>query len=74
MKLMSNCCSYLRHAFEFHPGIKFSKLEAYANFFMYRWSHVRKAGLKEAISCMVLRVCGMPKNHTFANSFKKTLV
>ena len=22
---------------------------------------------------MVLRVCGMPKNHTFANSFKKTI-
>lgn len=74
MKLMSNCCSYLRHAFESHPGIKFSKLEAYANFFMYRWSHVRKAGLKEAISYMVLRVCGTPKSHTFANSFKKTSI
>ncbi len=37
MKLMSNCCSYLRHSFESHVGIKFSKLEAYGNFFLYRW-------------------------------------
>ena len=44
MKLMSNCCSYLRHCFESHNGIKFSKLEAYGNFFLYRWSHVRKRG------------------------------
>ena len=42
MKLMSNCCSYLRHCFESHNGIKFAKLEAYGNFFLYHWSHVRK--------------------------------
>ena len=72
MKLMSNCCSYLRHSFESHGGIKFAKLEAYANFFLYRWSHVRKYGLKDAISFMVSRVCGTPKSHTFAESFKKT--
>ena len=72
MKLMSNCCSYLRHSFESHGGIKFTKLEAYANFFLYRWSHVRKHGLKDAISFMVSRVCGTPKSHTFAESFKKT--
>lgn len=46
MKLMSNCCSCLRHSFESHCGIKFSKLEAYANFFLYRWAHIRKHGLK----------------------------
>ena len=73
MKLMSNCCSYLRHSFESHCGIKFTKLEAYANFFLYRWSHVRKHGLKDTISFMVSRVCGTPKSHTFAESFKKTL-
>lgn len=32
MKLMSNCCSYLGHAFESHAGIKFWKMEPYANF------------------------------------------
>ena len=26
MKRMSNCCSYLRHAFESHNGIKYTKL------------------------------------------------
>ena len=72
MKLMSNCCSYLRHSFESHCGIKFSKLEAYANFFLYRWSHVRKHGLKDAISFMVSRVCGTSKSHNYSNSFKKT--
>ena len=36
MKLMSNCCSYLRHAFESHAGIKFSKMEPYANFSIFR--------------------------------------
>lgn len=72
MKLMSNCCSYLRHSFESHGGIKFTKLEAYANFFLYRWSHVRKHGLKDAISFMVSRVCGTPKSHNYSNSFKKT--
>lgn len=72
MKLMSNCCSYLRHSFEAHNGIKFAKLEAYANFFMYRWSHVRKYGLKDSISYLVARVCGTPKSHTYANSFRKS--
>ncbi len=56
MKLMSNCCSYLRHSFESHGGIKFEKLEAYANFFMYRWSHVRRMGVRETISCLLNRV------------------
>ena len=62
MKLMSNCCSYLRHAFESHMGIKFSKMEAYANFFMYRWSHVRKHGLKATIEYLFARVCGTEKS------------
>lgn len=72
MKLMSNCCSYLRHSFESHCGIKFSKLEAYANFFLYRWMHVRKHGLKDAISFMVSRIFGTPKSHNYSNSFRKT--
>ena len=62
MKLMSNCCSYLRHAFESHPGIKFAKLEAYANFFMYRWTRVRKHGLKATIEYLFRRVCGAEKS------------
>lgn len=72
MKLMSNCCSYLRHGFESHNGIKFGKLEAYANFFMYRWVHVRSYGMKSAIAYMVARVAGTPKSHIFADSFKKS--
>lgn len=72
MKLMSNCCSYLRHSFESHGGIKFSKLEAYANFFLYRWAHIRKHGLKNTISFMVSRIFGTPKSHNYSNSFRKT--
>ena len=74
MKLMSNCCSYLRHSFESHGGIKFTKLEAYANFFLYRWSHVRRYGMKNAISYMVARVSGTPKSHVFADSFGKDAI
>ena len=69
MKLMSNCCSYLRHCFESHNGIKFSKLEAYGNFFLYRWSHVRKHGLKATIDFLFNRVCGTPKSDLSAKLF-----
>lgn len=69
MKLMSNCCSYLRHCFESHNGIKFSKLEAYGSFFLYRWSHVRKHGLKATIDILFNRVCGMPKSGLSPNLF-----
>ena len=62
MKLMSNCCSYLRHCFESHNGVKFSKLEAYGNFFMYRWCHIRKHGLKATVEYLFRRVCGTPKS------------
>ena len=65
MKLMNNCCSYIRHAFESHPGIKYGKLEAYANFFLYRWMHVRKHGLKLTIDYLISRVFGTPKSHLF---------
>ena len=65
MKLMSNCCSYIRHAFESHPGIKYGKLEAYANFFLYRWMHVRKHGLKLTVDYLISRVFGTPKSHLF---------
>lgn len=71
MKLMSNCCSFLRHCFEGHPGIKFAKLEAYANLFLYRWCHVRKGGLDAAIEYMFRRVCGTPKSHKSADMFGK---
>lgn len=72
MKLMSNCCSFLRHCFEGHPGIKFPKLEAYANLFLYRWCHVRRrGGLDAAIEYMFSRVCGTPKSHKYANMYRK---
>lgn len=61
MKLMSNCCSYLRHCFESNNGIKFSKLEAYGNFLMYRWCHVRKHGLRATVEFLFTRVCGTDK-------------
>ena len=62
MKLMSNCCSCLRHASEPRAGIKFSKVEPYANFFMHRWPHARKHGLKAAIEYLFARVCGTEKS------------
>ena len=49
MKLLSNCCSYLRHSFESHRGIKASKIEAYADFFMFRWSLTRKMDLRKQL-------------------------
>ena len=61
MKLMSNCCSYIRHSFESHVGIRYSKIESYANFFLYRWSHVRKHGMKTSIEYLLARVAGTEK-------------
>ena len=69
MKLMSNCCSYLRHCFESHNGIKFSKLEAYGNFFIYRWSHIRRHGLRATIEYLFNRVCGTAKSDLSAKLF-----
>ena len=71
MRPMSSRCSYLRHSLESHCGIKSPKLEAYANFFPYRWMHVRKHGLEDAISFMASRISGTPKSHNCSNSFKK---
>ena len=69
MKLMSNSCSYLRHCFESHNGIKFAKLEAYGNFFLYRWSHVRKHGLRATVDYLFNRVCGTAKSGVSSNLF-----
>ncbi len=74
MKLLSNCSSHLRHSFESHSGIKAFKLESYCNFFMHRWSHVRKAGMKNAVEYIFMRVCGTPKSHKYAESFSKTSI
>jgi transposase-like protein len=74
MLLMNSCCSYLRHEFESHMGIKYSKIEAYGNFFMYKWAHVRKYGLKASIDYMFNRVCGTSKSHRFADMFSKTAI
>lgn len=54
-----------------HDGIKFAKLEAYTDF-LCRWSHVRKGGMKDVIACVVSRVCGTPKSHVYADSFRKS--
>ena len=71
MKLMSNCCSYLRHAFESHNGIKYTKLEAYGNWFLYRWMRIRKHGLKSTVEYLVSRICGTPKSHRFEDFGEK---
>ena len=71
MKPMGNCCSYLRHCFESHQGIRFSKLAAYANLFLHRWSHVRRHGLKDAIDYLFNRVRGTKKSHFFREPFEK---
>lgn len=71
MRLMSNCCSYIRHAFESHPGIKYGKLEAYANFFLYRWMHVRKHGLATTVDYLIGRIFGTPKSHLFDDYGRK---
>jgi transposase-like protein len=71
MLIMSNCCSYLRHEFESHRGIKYAKLEAYGDFFMWKWSHVRKYGLRKSIDYLFSRVSGTPKSHRFADMFSK---
>ena len=74
MKLMSNCCPYLRHCFESHKGIKFSKLEAYGSFFLCRWCQVRKHGLKATIDILFNRVCGTPKSGLSAKLFRKASI
>lgn len=65
MKRMSNCCSYLRHAFESHNGIKHTKLEAYGSWFLYRWMHRRKYGLEASVKFLISRIFGAPKSHKF---------
>ena len=71
MALLSNLCSYIRHSFEAHRGVKRSKIAAYANSFLYRWSHIRKAGLKESIECLFNRLSRTNKSKTYRESFKK---
>ena len=46
-------------------GIKASKIEAYADFFMFRWSLTRKMGLKKTIEALFNMVCGVRKNPNF---------
>jgi len=72
MSPMNNLCSYLRFSFERHRGIKFAKLAAYGDLFMYQHSHVRKYGLEATIGCLFSRVCGTKKSHSFRDGFRKT--
>ena len=71
MALLSNPCSYIRHSFEAHRGVKKSKIEAYANFFLYRWSHIRKAGLKDSIEYLFNRLSRTNKSKAYRESFKR---
>lgn len=58
MSPMNNLCSYLRFSFERHRGIKFAKLAAYGDLFMYQHFHVRKYGLEATIGCLFSRAAG----------------
>ena len=49
--------------------IKFAKIEAYGSFFLYRWSHVRKHGLKATVDYPFNRVCGTLKSDISAKLF-----
>jgi hypothetical protein len=46
MAPMNNLCSYIRFNFEKHRGVKFAKLAAYGDLFMYQYFHVRKYGFR----------------------------
>jgi transposase-like protein len=72
MAPMNNLCSYLRFNFEKHRGIKFAKLAAYGDLFMYQYFHVRKYGFRATIDYLFSRVCGTKKSHNFRDGFRKT--
>ena len=72
MSPMNNLRSYLRFSFEKHRGIKFAKLAAYGDLFMYQYFHVRKYGLEATIDYLFSRVCGTKKSHSFKDGFRKT--
>ena len=75
MKLLNKCCSYIRHCFERHKGIKAGKAEAYANLFLYIWCHKRsKRGLKFVIECLRARIFGTEKSHGFDDYGRKNEV
>ena len=69
---MNNLCSYLRFSFEKHRGIKFAKLAAYGDLFMYQYFRVRKYGLEATIGYLFSRVCGTKKSHNYDGGFSKT--
>jgi hypothetical protein len=72
MAPMNNLCSYIRFNFEKHRGIKFAKLAAYGDLFMYQYFHVRKYGLQATIDYLFSRVCGTEKSHNYDDGFSKT--
>lgn len=63
MKLLSNCCAYIRYAFTTHKGIAYDRIESYANFYMYRWCHVRRNGLDKTVEYLFDRMCRTRKKH-----------
>lgn len=71
MKFMSNCCSYLRHTFESRNGIKYTKLEAYRKWFLYRWMHRQKYVLEASVKFLISRIFGAPKSHKFDDYGRK---
>lgn len=71
---MNNLCSYLRFNFEKRRGIKFAKLAAYGDLFVYQYFHVRKYGLEATIDYLFSRVCGTKKSHDYDGGFSKTSI
>lgn len=71
MRYMNLLCSYVRFEFEKHRGIKFAKIEAYATFFCYKFTHIRKHGFATAVEYLFGRVCGTAKSHNYRESFRK---
>jgi hypothetical protein len=72
MAPMNNLCSYLKLNLEKHRDIKFAKLPAYGNLFMYQYFYVRKYGLEATIDYLFSRVCGTEKSHNYDGWFSKT--
>ena len=68
---MGNRRSFLRHVFEGQNGIKYTKLEAYGNWFPCLWMRIRKHGLKLAVEYLGSRIWGAPKSTRFEDFGEK---
>lgn len=69
MELLSNCCSYIRRRFTKHSGIKAEKIEAYADLFLYIWSHTRRYGTRGTVEHLMKRLAKTRKRHCYRDMF-----